>query len=335
MIKRVYDEPNPFAPEIKRSRKSEQKSEIKKFKKHFISLDAYERHKQLINNYQLYYPGSTKTLERDTSKHKGIFDIIQVPFTQLTSKTIDFYGGTDDLSDSAKSWDMQLAKRYYDKLFKEYCIADLTHFQKNRIGMRWRTEEEVKKGKGQFECGSKHCNVRKKLTTWEVNFSYVEHGEHKNALVKLRLCKECSMKLNFYSQKKKIKKREESIEETQTRKTKKRSENIANIMILIRVPAAQHPQEVQKSTASEPVASTSHQASTTSEVDEKTKEKEDAEKAEKEARDIWTKQADMPTEEVQTQDEIDAFLDDFSFRLAMLTVSGTATLDLRPLEPAL
>lgn len=76
----------------------------------------------------------------------------------------------EDLNETSKSWDANLAKRYYDKLFKEYCIADLTHFEKNKIGLRWRTEHEVMKGKGQFECGSKHCDARKKLTTWEASF---------------------------------------------------------------------------------------------------------------------------------------------------------------------
>lgn len=76
--------------------------------------------------------------------------------------------GNDDLNDASKSWDKNIAKRYYDKLFKEYCIADLTHFDKNKIGLRWRTETEVTKGKGQFECGSKHCDLKKKLTSWEV-----------------------------------------------------------------------------------------------------------------------------------------------------------------------
>lgn len=31
-----------------------------------------------------------------------------------------------------KSWEARLAKRYYDKLFKEYCIADLSQYKKNR-----------------------------------------------------------------------------------------------------------------------------------------------------------------------------------------------------------
>lgn len=53
--------------------------------------------------------------------------------------------------------------------------------------MRWRTEKEVIVGKGQFECGSKTCKEKENLRSWELNFGYVEHGEKKNALVKLSM----------------------------------------------------------------------------------------------------------------------------------------------------
>lgn len=38
---------------------------------------------------------------------------------------------------------------------------------------------------GQFQCGNKHCGKEEGLKSWEVNFAYVEHGEKRNALVKL------------------------------------------------------------------------------------------------------------------------------------------------------
>lgn len=41
-------------------------------------------------------------------------------------------------------------------------------------------------GKGQFICGNKRCDSQEELRTWEVNFAYVESGEKKNALVKIR-----------------------------------------------------------------------------------------------------------------------------------------------------
>lgn len=40
----------------------------------------------------------------------------------------------DDASDSLP---VRLAKKYYDRLFKEYCIADLSRYKESKIGMRW------------------------------------------------------------------------------------------------------------------------------------------------------------------------------------------------------
>lgn len=55
-----------------------------------------------------------------------------------------------------------------------------------QVGMRWRVEQEVVNGKGQFSCGEKRCGEQEGLRTWEMNFAYTEQGTKKNALVKLR-----------------------------------------------------------------------------------------------------------------------------------------------------
>lgn len=60
-------------------------------------------------------------------------------------------------------------------------------------------------GKGQFTCGEKSCNEKESLRSWEVNFAYVEQGEKKNTLVKLRLCPSCSHKINYHTKKREIK----------------------------------------------------------------------------------------------------------------------------------
>ncbi|EYB84145.1 hypothetical protein Y032_0322g2440 [Ancylostoma ceylanicum] len=100
--------------------------------------------------------------------------------------------------------------------FIKYCIIDLTYFKKNKIAMRWRTEGEVRSGKGQFICGAKKCSVQDDLSSWEVNFSYSEGGERKNALVKVRLCRQCSEMLNYGSQRRRVeKKKKKSREEKQ------------------------------------------------------------------------------------------------------------------------
>ena len=46
------------------------------------------------------------------------------------------------------TWEQQMAKRYYDKLFKEYCLADLSRYREGLVALRWRTEKEVLEGKG-------------------------------------------------------------------------------------------------------------------------------------------------------------------------------------------
>ncbi|RZF42833.1 hypothetical protein LSTR_LSTR003657 [Laodelphax striatellus] len=105
------------------------------------------------------------------------------------------------------SWEKRLAKKYYDKLFKEYCICDLSLYKENKVAMRWQTEPELISGKGQFVCGEKKCTNKDTLRSWEVNFGYIEHGEKKNALVKLRLCPDCSEKLNYRTKRKEVKRK--------------------------------------------------------------------------------------------------------------------------------
>lgn len=39
----------------------------------------------------------------------------------------------------------ELAKKYYDKLFKEYCIADLSRFKENKVGNTKCNGETAKK----------------------------------------------------------------------------------------------------------------------------------------------------------------------------------------------
>lgn len=73
------------------------------------------------------------------------------------------------------------------------------------MALRWRTKKEVLDGKGQFICGERKCDTRTELRSWEVNFAYVEQGQKKNTLVKLRLCPSCSDKLNYRTKKREIK----------------------------------------------------------------------------------------------------------------------------------
>lgn len=91
-----------------------------------------------------------------------------------------------------------------------------------KFALRWRTEEEVLAGAGETTCGNTRCRVhgefpeegddiRPALTTLELPFSYLEHGESKFALVKVVLCPKCLKKLMYKRNKEKeeARKREE------------------------------------------------------------------------------------------------------------------------------
>lgn len=154
-------------------------------------LNAFERHRKFMEDYVQFYGKCTAGEERRPVKTDQ--DTLREAYRFIRSEE-------DDLD---SSWEQRLAKRYYDKLFKEYCIADMSKYKEGKIGLRWRVEKEVIVGKGQFICGNKKCDEREGLSSYEVNFSYQEAGESKQALVKLRVCESCSIKLNYKKEKEK------------------------------------------------------------------------------------------------------------------------------------
>lgn len=98
----------------------------------------------------------------------------------------------------SKSWEVRMARKYYNRLFKEYAVGDFSRYKEGKIGLRWRVEREVISGKGQFTCGSLSCSESDHLNSYEVPFRYSEGGMIKTELVKIRVCEECAIKL-FYT----------------------------------------------------------------------------------------------------------------------------------------
>lgn len=145
---------------------------------------AFERHQLLIADYVKYYGHKP---QRDASRDRTDADVLREAHRFLRS----------DSDNDDSTYEKRLARRYYDMLFKEFCLADLSKFRKSRIGLRWRTEAEVFAGKGQFVCANVECNSVNSLKSYEVEFRYVEAGEDKVALVKVRVCNECAFKLNY------------------------------------------------------------------------------------------------------------------------------------------
>ncbi|KAJ0232752.1 Folate-sensitive fragile site protein [Hirschfeldia incana] len=179
------------------------------YQAHIRGLNAYERHKKFLKDYVRFY-GKDKPTEVKLPV-KTDHDTLREGYRFIRSEE-------DDLN---PSWEQRLVKRYYDKLFKEYCIANMSRYKTGQMGLRWRTEKEVMSGKGQFMCGSKQCHEIEGLASYEVNFSYHEAGEHKQALVKLVTCERCTGKL--YYKRRKDAERSDSKEKKKQKRKRNRS----------------------------------------------------------------------------------------------------------------
>jgi protein FRA10AC1 len=154
-------------------------------------LTPEERHRKFLADYDKFYGGGKAAAAARAH-------LISKPTTsdaKVIQDTFRFIRSEED--DAEDSWEARMARRYHAKLFKEYCIADLSRYKEQKIGMRWRVEKEVVVGKGQFSCGVKRCDAKEDLASYEVHFGYQEAGERKEALVKLRACEACAYKLNY------------------------------------------------------------------------------------------------------------------------------------------
>lgn len=147
--------------------------------------NAYERHKQFIALY-----GARTSSSGGPAPAPGVseYDIARAHSRFIWH---------DEADASTLVWEERVAKKYWERLFKEYAVADLSRFEHGQVGLRWRTEKEVVDGKGQFICANKPCREAAGLCSYEVNFKYEEHGKSHNALIKVRVCQACALKLNY------------------------------------------------------------------------------------------------------------------------------------------
>ena len=56
-----------------------------------------------------------------------------------------------------------MAKKYYDQLYKDLVLVDISKVAEKQVGVRWRTEQEVLLGKGDLICGNLSCNSKTNL----------------------------------------------------------------------------------------------------------------------------------------------------------------------------
>ena len=156
-------------------------------------MDARHRHDWLLFNY-LARHGSQGQREqhRSVAKYTSDSDVLRANHNFIRNeRESDSKGKPEESAD-------KLADAYWASLFKDFALADLSRYRDGQLGLRWRTENEVFDGKGQFLCGALGCDSTLELHSFEVPFVYTERGEKKETLVKLRLCGACAPKLFWH-----------------------------------------------------------------------------------------------------------------------------------------
>ncbi len=72
------------------------------------------------------------------------------------------------------TWQDRMVQHYHSHLYKEYVLADLSRvLEIGNVGLRWRTENEVKSGRGFRSCGNLKCeSVASSISTSEKKAAY-------------------------------------------------------------------------------------------------------------------------------------------------------------------
>mmetsp|Transcript_1743 Transcript_1743/g.6503 ORF Transcript_1743/g.6503 Transcript_1743/m.6503 type:complete len:183 (-) Transcript_1743:1137-1685(-) len=137
--------------------------------------------------------------ERDRKRYYGRDESDRVvkgkTDADVLRENFEFLREDDDVPLEEMSYEEKLTRKHYDRMFKEYAIANLSRYRVGLLGLRWCTEDEVRTGKGSRICAEEHCERSHELMTFEVPFSYEEKGLKKTTLVKLSLCSKHSRRL--------------------------------------------------------------------------------------------------------------------------------------------
>ncbi|KAM1263631.1 hypothetical protein ACFX15_028062 [Malus domestica] len=81
------------------------------YQAHILGLNAYDRHKKFVKDYVSFYG-------REASSHVKL--PVKTDHDTLREGHRFIRSEEDDMD---RSWEQRLVKRYYDKLFKEYCMT--------------------------------------------------------------------------------------------------------------------------------------------------------------------------------------------------------------------
>lgn len=124
-------------------RKLTEQSEHSKriFRNTLQGQSAWERHQQYVRRYLQAYGDSSHNLVHQTSGRND-WDVLKEQHR--------FLRDDDEETEMQATYDDEVAKKYYRALFKDLVLADLKHYKSGNVAFRWRSEEDVIDGIGQF-----------------------------------------------------------------------------------------------------------------------------------------------------------------------------------------
>ncbi|KAI3982309.1 hypothetical protein MKX01_037842, partial [Papaver californicum] len=98
----------------------EKEERKQQYQSHIRGLNAFDRHKKFVKDYVDFYGTRRKV------------DIVFPSKTDQDTLREGYRFIRSEEDDMDRSWEQRLVKRYYDKLFKEYCIADMSQYKKGK-----------------------------------------------------------------------------------------------------------------------------------------------------------------------------------------------------------
>ncbi|KAL3832943.1 hypothetical protein ACJIZ3_007679 [Penstemon smallii] len=166
----------------------DKQSRKQQYQDHIRGLNAYDRHKKFLNDYVGFY-----------GKQRSAHEKLPVKTDQDTLREGYRFIRTEE-DDMHPSWEQRL-----DSLYVAISIA---------------TKEMICQAMRQVSAEFISISF---VPMWEVNFSYSEAGENKQALVKLVTCERCAEKLLY--KKRKEKERLKQKENDKNRRKRDRSDS--------------------------------------------------------------------------------------------------------------
>lgn len=132
-------------------------------------------HRRRRNKHDRDDNSRKKSRETKSSYHAAPSD-----YAQLRSH-FQFVLPEEDGDDSkcekyGSTWQQRMVLHYHSHLYKEYVLADLSRVLKGGpIGLRWRTEGEVKSGRGFRTCGNLAC-LQQSNEVWATEEEYTRRA---------------------------------------------------------------------------------------------------------------------------------------------------------------